>query len=118
MNKKALMVSLIILMIPVLYTISTVTATFNRTVSYSSVKGGECGSNLEWVSYESQISELNLGWARIPLRWDLVVNSSYQLVPNDRDYLDFLAAVRTAYNMGAKIIITIKGVPNITAQHW
>lgn len=47
MNKKALMLSLIILMIPVLYTISTVTATFNRSVSYSSVKGGECGSNLE-----------------------------------------------------------------------
>ena len=90
MNKKALMFSLIVLMIPVIYTISTVTATFNGIGKKISVKGGEFGKITQWAIYSQQAYDLNLSWARIPLRWDLVVDPiSYQLVPGDQDYLDF-----------------------------
>ncbi len=57
MNKKALMFSLIVLMIPVLYTISTVTATFNRIGKEISVKGGEFSKIEQWATFSPQAYE-------------------------------------------------------------
>jgi hypothetical protein len=72
MNKKALMFSLIVLMIPVLYTISTVTATFNGIGKKISVKGGEFGIITQWAIFSPQAYDLKQRYIRSDLyRFDL-----------------------------------------------
>jgi hypothetical protein len=115
MDKKALMFSLIILMIPVLYTISAVTATYDPSGRYSFVKGCEFGHADYWATFENQASDLNLGWARIPLKWkDAIYNSPpYSLKLDSPEYEKFILGVTKAKSMGLKVIVTIKDVPDV-----
>ncbi len=116
MSKKTLIAILVIAAILVLYSLSTATATVNPRGKYHSIKGGEAGGVLQWTTIPTLISDLNLAWARIPVKWKDVVsvdgNYNQTLLTGRNDYKYFVNAVKAAQEMGAEVIVTVKGVPD------
>lgn len=68
MNKKIPIATFVILAALALYWISTATAAINTKGRYHSIKGGEVGALSQWTTIPTLISDLNLAWARIPVR--------------------------------------------------
>lgn len=88
----------------------------NPVGKFVPVKGGEVeGVEADqWVTYQDQINDLNLAWARIHVRWNLLDESgsgSFDFASNPY-YVNYKNAINIANAMGAEVILTIKGVPN------
>ena len=74
------------------------------------VEGVEAG---QWATYQDQINDLNLAWARIHVRWNEIDeggNGDFDFA-TDPEYTIFRNAVIIANTMGAEVIITVKGAP-------
>jgi hypothetical protein len=115
MGKKTKIVAVLVISTFILYFGFTLVKADNPVGKYISIKGGELEEVEEghWATYQAPISDLNLAWARIHLRWNRVdeLGSGDFDFTTDPEYISFRDAVMIADSMGAKVIVTIKGAP-------
>ncbi|MFZ5810147.1 MAG: hypothetical protein ACOY16_12765 [Chloroflexota bacterium] len=115
MNKKTAIVFVLSVVI-LLFFLVTFLARANTPIGkFVPVKGGEIEGveSGQWVTYQNQVRDLNLAWARIHVRWNEIdeVGSGNFDFSTDPEYANFKNAVMIANSMGAEVVVTVKGAP-------